>query len=50
MHNDKDGHVPWYQGIEFFMSLRRLSKPSWLLRSYNDARHWPLKMKKQKGF
>ena len=49
MHNDKDGHVPWYQGIEFFMSLRRLSKPSWLL-NYNDARHWPLKMKNRKDF
>ena len=49
MHNDRDGHVPWYQGIEFFMSLRRLSKPSWLL-NYNDARHWPLKMKNRKDF
>ena len=49
MHNDKDGHVPWYQGIEFFIGLRRLSKPSWLL-NYNDARHWPLKMKNRKDF
>ncbi|MGN0202745.1 MAG: alpha/beta hydrolase family protein [Candidatus Cryptobacteroides sp.] len=38
MHNDKDGAVPWYQGIEFFMSLRRLGKPAWLLE-YNDEAH-----------
>ena len=49
MHNDKDGHVPWYQGIEFFMSLRRLGKPSWLL-NYNGGRHWPLKMQNRKDF
>ena len=49
MHNDKDGHVPWYQGIEFFVSLRRLGKPSWLL-NYNGARHWPLKMQNRKDF
>lgn len=42
MHNDKDGHVPWYQGIEYFMALRRLNKPAWLL-NYNDEPHWPLK-------
>jgi len=44
MHNDKDGAVPWYQGIEFFVALRRLDKPSWLL-VYNDEQHnltkWP---------
>ena len=49
MHNDKDGHVPWYQGIEFFVSLRRLGKPSWLL-NYNGGRHWPLKMQNRKDF
>ena len=38
MHNDADGAVPWYQGIEFFMSLRRLGKPAWLLE-YNDEEH-----------
>jgi dipeptidyl aminopeptidase/acylaminoacyl peptidase len=38
MHNDADGAVPWYQGIEFFTALRRLSKPAWLL-SYNDEAH-----------
>ncbi|WP_347174945.1 alpha/beta hydrolase family protein [Polaribacter uvawellassae] len=49
MHNDKDGHVPWYQGIEYFNSLRRLGKPTWLL-NYNGARHWPLKMQNRKDF
>ncbi|MEE4115915.1 MAG: prolyl oligopeptidase family serine peptidase, partial [Marinilabiliaceae bacterium] len=38
MHNDEDGAVPWYQGIEFFVALRRLEKPAWLL-SYNDEDH-----------
>ena len=38
MHNDADGAVPWYQGIEFFMSLRRLGKPAWLLE-YNNEQH-----------
>ncbi|MBR6305370.1 MAG: S9 family peptidase [Bacteroidales bacterium] len=38
MHNDKDGAVPWYQGIEMFMGLRRLGKPAWLLE-YNDEAH-----------
>lgn len=38
MHNDADGAVPWYQGIEFFMALRRLNKPVWMLQ-YNDEAH-----------
>ncbi len=38
MHNDDDGAVPWYQGIEFFVALRRLNKPVWLL-SYNGEPH-----------
>jgi acetyl esterase/lipase len=38
MHNDKDGAVPWYQGIEFFMALRRLRKPVWMLQ-YNGEQH-----------
>jgi dienelactone hydrolase len=41
MHNDGDGHVPWYQGIELFVALRRLGKPAWLV-NYNGERHWPL--------
>jgi dipeptidyl aminopeptidase/acylaminoacyl peptidase len=38
MHNDGDGSVPWYQGIELFMGLRRLNKPVWLL-NYNGDDH-----------
>ncbi|MDP4221698.1 MAG: prolyl oligopeptidase family serine peptidase [Bacteroidota bacterium] len=38
MHNDADGAVPWYQGIEFLTALRRLGKPAWML-SYNDEAH-----------
>jgi len=49
MHNDADGHVPWYQGIELFVSLRRLGKPSWFL-NYNGEPHWPLKMQNRVDF
>lgn len=38
MHNDEDGAVPWYQGIELFMGLRRLDQPVWLL-NYNGDDH-----------
>ena len=38
MHNDEDGAVPWYQGIEMFTALRRLQKPVWLL-NYNGEAH-----------
>lgn len=38
MHNDGDGAVPWYQGIEFFMALRRFGHPAWLLQ-YNGEEH-----------
>lgn len=42
MHNDQDGHVPWYQGIEYFIALKRLQKPVWLL-NYPGEVHWPMK-------
>ncbi len=38
MHNDADGAVPWYQGIELFVAMRRLNKPAWML-TYNGAPH-----------
>jgi dipeptidyl aminopeptidase/acylaminoacyl peptidase len=38
MHNDNDGAVPWYQGIELFAALRRLGKPCWML-VYNGEEH-----------
>ncbi|HRX31033.1 MAG TPA: prolyl oligopeptidase family serine peptidase [Tenuifilaceae bacterium] len=37
-HDDADGAVPWYQGIEYFLALRRLGKPVWLI-NYNDEPH-----------
>ena len=49
MHNDKDGHVPWYQGIELFVALRRLNKPSWML-NYVGEPHWPQKWQNKKDF
>ncbi len=38
MHNDADGAVPWYQGIELFTALRRLDKKVWMLQ-YNGEDH-----------
>ena len=38
LHNDDDGAVPWYQGIELFVALRRLEKPAWML-NYNGNSH-----------
>lgn len=49
MHNDKDGAVPWYQGIEFYMALRRLGKPAWLL-NYNDEGHGLVQLRNRKDF
>lgn len=47
MHNDADGAVPYYQGIEMFMGMRRLGKPSWLL-VYNNEAHNLRKMKNKR--
>ncbi len=49
LHNDKDGAVPWYQGIEYFVALRRLGKPAWLL-NYNGEPHWPVKWQNRMDF
>jgi len=49
MHNDNDGAVPWYQGIEYFIALRRMEKPAWLL-NYNNADHWPLRVEDKHDF
>jgi acetyl esterase/lipase len=38
MHNDADGAVPWYQGIELFTALRRLGKKVWMF-NYNGQGH-----------
>ncbi|MEA1986539.1 MAG: prolyl oligopeptidase family serine peptidase [Candidatus Marinimicrobia bacterium] len=37
MHNTNDGAVPWWQGIEFFVALRRLQKPVWMLSYVGDS-------------
>ncbi len=49
MANDADGHVPWYQGIEYFVALRRLQKPVWML-NYTGEPHWPQQFKNKKDF
>ena len=38
IHNDKDTAVPWYQGIEFIMALRRLEKEAYMF-NYNGEPH-----------
>ncbi|MCC5917835.1 MAG: S9 family peptidase [Cryomorphaceae bacterium] len=38
MHNDNDGAVPWYQGIELYMSMIREGKDVWML-VYNNEEH-----------
>lgn len=49
LHNDADGAVPWYQGIEWFTALRRLGKPAWLL-NYRGEPHWPVKTANRADF
>ncbi len=49
MHNDDDGAVPWYQGIEFYMALKRLDKPVWML-NYNGEKHGLTKRQNMKDF
>jgi dipeptidyl aminopeptidase/acylaminoacyl peptidase len=41
MHNDEDGAVPWEQGIEMFVAMRRLGKPAWMV-NYNGDPHWAM--------
>jgi dipeptidyl aminopeptidase/acylaminoacyl peptidase len=38
LHNDQDDAVPWYQGIEYYMALRRLEKEVYLF-NYNGELH-----------
>lgn len=49
LHNDEDGAVPWYQGIEYFVALRRLGKPAWML-NYQGEPHWPVKIQNRLDF
>jgi dipeptidyl aminopeptidase/acylaminoacyl peptidase len=38
IHNDADDAVPWYQGIEYFLALRRLNKEVYMF-TYNGEPH-----------
>lgn len=38
LHNDGDDAVPWYQGIEYYLALRRLGKEVYLF-TYNGEPH-----------
>jgi len=49
MHNDKDGAVPFTQGIELFSGLRRLHKPAWMV-SYNGEDHNLVERKNRKDW
>ena len=49
MHNEDDGAVPFSQGVEFYIALRRLGKVAWLL-NYNEADHWPTKVRDKYDF
>ena len=49
LHNDGDGAVPWYQGIEFYTAMRRLDKQAWLL-NYRGEPHWPVKTPNRTDF
>jgi dipeptidyl aminopeptidase/acylaminoacyl peptidase len=46
MSNDGDGAVPWYQGIELFVGLRRFGREAYLL-DYNGDGHNPRKRANQ---
>ncbi len=47
MANDNDGSVPWYQGIEFYVAMRRLQKEAYMV-VYNGDEHNPTKRANQK--
>jgi dipeptidyl aminopeptidase/acylaminoacyl peptidase len=49
LHNDADDAVPWYQGIEFFLSLRRLGKEAYLF-NYNGEPHHLNRRPNQKDY
>jgi dipeptidyl aminopeptidase/acylaminoacyl peptidase len=49
VHNDADDAVPWYQGIEFFLALRRLDKDAWMF-TYNGEPHHLRRRANQKDY
>lgn len=49
LHNDADDAVPWYQGIEYYLGLRRLGKEVYLF-SYNGEPHGIRRRPNQKDY
>ncbi|HTO03097.1 MAG TPA: prolyl oligopeptidase family serine peptidase, partial [Opitutus sp.] len=49
LHNDQDETVPWYQGIEYFLALRRLDKEVYFF-NYNNERHGLRRRANQRDF
>jgi dipeptidyl aminopeptidase/acylaminoacyl peptidase len=49
LHNDNDDAVPWHQGIEYFLALRRLGKEVYLF-NYNGEPHGLRKRANQKDW
>ena len=49
LHNDEDDAVPWYQGIEYFLALRRLGKEVYMF-NYNGEKHGLRKRINQKDY
>jgi dipeptidyl aminopeptidase/acylaminoacyl peptidase len=49
LHNDGDDAVPWNQGIEYFLALRRLGKEAYLF-NYNGESHSLRKRVNQKDY
>ncbi|MGH7471045.1 MAG: alpha/beta hydrolase family protein [Longimicrobiales bacterium] len=47
MHNDADGAVPWQQGIELYIGMRRLGKEAYMV-NYNGDQHNPVKRANQR--
>ncbi len=49
LHNDADDAVPWYQGIEYYLGLRRLGKEAYMF-NYNGELHGLRKRQNQKDY
>jgi dipeptidyl aminopeptidase/acylaminoacyl peptidase len=49
LHNDNDDAVPWYQGIELYLALRRTGKEAYLF-NYNGEFHGLRRRHNQKDF
>jgi dipeptidyl aminopeptidase/acylaminoacyl peptidase len=49
LHNDMDDAVPWYQGIELYIGMRRLGKEAYLI-NYNNELHGNAARQNQQDF